>query len=65
MKYDFWVDFKDGRNVEVVSVHNYQEALIVAQAERIKRDRNYHNWTKITQEFNYGWETVIENENQE
>jgi hypothetical protein len=56
--YNFWVYFDDGSNIELFNVLGWKEAKILAQAERIIRGRSYNNWTHITQEMDYGWETV-------
>ena len=59
--YSFWVCFDDKRDIEIFSANNSSEALILAQAERIKSGRNYSNWTVITQEYEDGWKIVRTN----
>jgi hypothetical protein len=56
-QYTFQVHYPDNRYIECYA-RNKGEAIIIAQAERIRTARSYLNYTEVKCEFDHGWETV-------
>lgn len=56
-QYFFHVFYPDNRYVECYA-DNKEEAIIVAQAERIRTARSYKDYIRVECEYDDGWKEV-------
>jgi hypothetical protein len=56
-QYTFHVYYPENRYIECYT-GNKEEAIIVAQAERIRQGRDYKNFIRVECEFDDGWKEI-------